>query len=85
MITTKAQGQTLKPVAIYLSSPVFPQGQLHVIFNHSSSFDSVVVANIEDYRQRIDNDRLIKSLYQNEVKIAVKTQLKVYYLKMGSG
>jgi hypothetical protein len=41
-------------------------------FNRLSSFDSVGVANIEDYRQRIENDRLIKSLYQNEVKIAVK-------------
>jgi hypothetical protein len=50
---SKVQGQTLKPVAIYLPSSVFfPQGQLYAIINRSLSFDSVGVANNEDY---IDN------------------------------
>ena len=50
MTISKTQGQTLKPAAMYLPSSVFPQGQLHAIINQSSSFDSVGVANIEDYR-----------------------------------
>ena len=57
----KAQFQTLKPVTIYLTSPVFPHGQLHVTFNRSSSFDSVGVAVTEGRRQRIENDGLIIS------------------------
>jgi hypothetical protein len=50
MAISNAQGQTLKPVAIYLPSPVSPQGQLYVIINGLSSFDSIGVANIEEYR-----------------------------------
>jgi len=56
MTTSKAPGQTLKPVAIYLPSPIFPQGQLYVKINPSSSFDSVGFANTEDYRQCIEKD-----------------------------
>jgi len=53
----------LKPVVINVPSPVLPQGQLYVIISCSSSFDSVGVANIEDYRQRTEKDRLITSPY----------------------
>jgi hypothetical protein len=61
---SKAQCQTLKSVAIYPPSPVFPHGQLYVAFSRSSSFDNVAVANIEGHRQRIENDRLIsQTLY----------------------
>jgi hypothetical protein len=63
MTISDAQGQMLKPVAINLPSPVFPQGQLYVIINGSSSFDSIGVANIEEYRQCTGNDRLITSPY----------------------
>ena len=51
MTISKAQGQTLNPVAVYLPSPVFPHSQLHVAFNRPSSFYSVSVANIEGRRQ----------------------------------
>jgi len=65
MTISKFQGQMLKPVGIYLPLPVLPQGHLYVIINRSFSFHSVGVANIEEYtcRQRIENDRLIKSQY----------------------
>jgi hypothetical protein len=59
----KAEGQTLKPAAIYLPSPAFPHGQLSVALNCYSSFINVAVENIEDYRQRIEKDRLITSRY----------------------
>jgi len=59
----KAEGQTLKHVVIYLPSSVLPQGQLFVIINPSSSFYSDGVANIEDYRQRIENVSLITTPY----------------------
>jgi hypothetical protein len=53
MTVSKAQRQTLKPIAIYLPLSVFPQDQLYVIINRSSSFDSISVENIEDYRQHM--------------------------------
>ena len=57
----KAQFQTLKPVVIYKTLPVFLHGQLHVTFNRSASFDNVTFAVYEGRRQRIENDGLIIS------------------------
>jgi hypothetical protein len=51
---TKAQGQTLKYVGIYLLSPVFPVGQLRVAFSRASSFDDVFVGIAEWHQQRIE-------------------------------
>jgi hypothetical protein len=44
---TKAQGQTLKHVAIHSPWPVFPHGQHYVAFLQTSSFDTVSAAIIE--------------------------------------
>ena len=56
MTISKAQGQTLNPVAVYLPSPVFPHGQLYVAFSLSSTFDNIAFAVIEGPLQRIIND-----------------------------
>jgi hypothetical protein len=46
---SKAKGQTLKRLAIFLPSPVFPHGQLYVAFSRSSTSDNVAAAIIEGY------------------------------------
>jgi ATP-dependent DNA helicase PIF1 len=45
----KAQGQTLKHVGIYLTSPVFSHGHLYVVVSIASSFDNVALAIIEGH------------------------------------
>jgi hypothetical protein len=59
----KPKAQTLKPVAICVTPTGFPHGQLYVVFNCSSSFNKVAVANTEEYRQLKENDTLVASLY----------------------
>ena len=49
----QAQGPRLKRVEMYPQLPSFAHGQLYVAFSLSSSFDNVVFAFTEDYRQRI--------------------------------
>jgi hypothetical protein len=51
--------QTLKPVAIYVPSPGFAKAGSVRHSKVPTSFDKVDVTNIEDYRQRTENNRMI--------------------------
>ena len=75
MTVSKAQGQTLKHVAVYQRSPVFPLDQPYVSFSQSSSFVSVAVATFEGLRQRIGNDTQTDSIKRCISRSAVKFQI----------
>jgi hypothetical protein len=64
MTISKAQGQTLKPVAVYLPSFVLWPA-LCGIFS-IPSFDNVAVIIIEGHRKRTENDKLISQILYTE-------------------
>ena len=44
MTINKAQGATLKKVAVYLNDPVFSHGQLYVALSRVASINDITVA-----------------------------------------
>ena len=69
MTLNKAQGQTLKKVGLYLSTPVFSHGQYYVGLSRAGSFESVVVLVVDCDKQGLyeDNEGIPDGVYTDNV------------------
>ena len=65
MTLNKAQGQTLKRVGLYLSTPVFSHGQYYVGLSRAGSFESVMVLVVDCDKQGLyeDNEGIPDGVY----------------------
>ena len=66
MTINKAQGQTMKFVGIYLTSPVFTHGQLYVALSRVSSSSSICIM-IENEKYKLKNMILTRNVVYKEI------------------
>ena len=69
MTLNKAQGQTLKKVGLYLSTPVFSHGQYYVGLSRAGSFEAVKVLVVDHEKQGLyeDNEGIPNGVYTDNV------------------
>ena len=69
MTLNKAQGQTLKKVGLYLSTPVFSPGQYYVGLSRARSFEAVKVLVVDHEKQGLyeNNEGIPDGVYTDNV------------------